>query len=218
MNLDAAELINKERLALLPLPETRGIEYEEAMARVISSSTIAVKGVTYSVDNKFIGVRFAVKIYNQKLDCFLGSELAATLIRVPTPAKGSPRKYVINYLHVIHSLAAKPRAFRSCIYRDEILPTTDYVYIWDHVDKTMEKDEACKFIVKLLLVAANYNCRDELARVVIDLIKREEPLKITDLQDLFKIHKTVVLKVQVSHNSLDSYNELIPGLQKEYHA
>ena len=213
-NLRNAKRIGIERAALRQLPASKAAEYTEAVAVVSSTSTIDVKQVTYTVPSRLIGTRLHVKIYHDKLECYLGVSQAIVLKREHKPARGK-RARIINYVHVIGSLVKKPGAFRSCRFRDDLLPNDDYRFIWNHVNCVMDRRESGRFIVGLLYIAATYNCEAELAAAVIEIINNNHSLKLSVLQDRFSGHKNAPPVVQVAQHNLATYNQLIPGLQQE---
>jgi hypothetical protein len=198
-----------EQPTLQPLPLTKGVDYTELTAVVSSTSTIQVKGVMYSVPSRLIEERLSVRVYNDRLECYLGLNQVITLERVyPTREKKRARK--IDFRHVINSLVKKPQAFRNSILRDDLLPNDTYKSIWKHVDKTMDNKTACKFIVGLLYLAAKENCLDELANVVIDLIQGKKKLCLKELQDRFTPKRKATPAIEVKQHPLASYNNLIP--------
>ena len=211
-NKRLAEPIKTEKACLRPLPPSKAVDYAEVVAVVGCTSTINVRRVTYSVPNRLIGQRLHVRVYTDKLECYLGSTNAITLKRAPIAARGVRLKS-IDYRHIISSLIKKPGAFaRSCL-RNDLLPNDNYRFIWEHVSCSMSRSEACKFIVGLLNLAANYDCENELEFVVMELIKNERPLKISELQDLFNKHQETMPILNVQQHSLAAYNQLIPDYQ-----
>ena len=134
------ESIEEERAALGVLPVARGIDYEDAVVLVASTSTITLRRVTYTLPSSFIGKPVAVKLYHDRLDCFLGSVHILTLERI-YPARGQ-HGYQIDYRHLIDSLRKKPGAFQRAILRDYILPNDNYRMIWKHIYETLDSREA----------------------------------------------------------------------------
>jgi hypothetical protein len=202
-----------ECAALQPLPITKAAEYTEAVAVVSSTSTIDIKKVTYTVPSRLIGQRLHVKIYHEKLECYVGSVRALTLDRQHIPVHGR-RARVINYTHVMGSLVKKPGAFLNYRFRNDLLPNDNYRVIWKHLQNTMSPKESCKIIVGLLHIAATHNCENELATHVLDLIEKKQQLKLTNLQDRFNQRSVPILPViQVMQPSLASYNSMIPCQQ-----
>lgn len=214
-NCRHAKNIEIERAALQPLPATKAADYTEVIAVVSSTSTIDVKRVTYTVPSRLIGTRLNVKIYHDKLECYLGATQTLVLNRQHIPAHGK-RARVINYVHVIGSLVQKPGAFRNCRFRNDLLPNDNYRFIWNHVEQIMHPKESAKFIVGLLHIAATYNCETELAASVIELINSGQQLKLTVLQDAFSTQRKCTLPVvRVAQHNIAAYNQLIPGFQQE---
>src|ERR1700719_4457083 len=77
--------IEIERAALRPLPERRTTDYEEARVLVTSSGGFILRRVFYSVPSRLIGHRLNVHLYDDRLECFLGSTQLLTLRRGPAP-------------------------------------------------------------------------------------------------------------------------------------
>jgi hypothetical protein len=73
--------IEIERAALKPLPDRRTAHYEEARVLVTSSGGFILRRVFYSVPSRLIGHRLHVHLYDDRLDCFLGSTHLLTLRR-----------------------------------------------------------------------------------------------------------------------------------------
>jgi hypothetical protein len=212
LNERYAAKIEIERQHLLALPATKAADYIELTAVVSSSSTVEVRRVTYTVPSRLIGERLLVRLYTDRLECYLGRSYALTLERVQTPEKGK-RAHSVNYRHVIGSLIKKPGGFRGWQLHNDIFPNENYKYIWEHVDKTMGHNDASKFILGLLHLAATENCEDELAQTVITLIKSGKQLTLSELQNKFRTNKSSVPVLTILQHSLSSYNKYIPHHQ-----
>lgn len=207
-NRPASELLPMEQAALKSLPASRGVDFEDYSLRVLSTSMITVRQVSYTVPRSFISQVLYVKLYMDRLECYLGGAHAITLKRITSPAKGM-HAYSVDYRHVIGSLVKKPGAFRKSLIRNYLLPNDEYKYISEYVDHTMDKREADRFIVGILHLAATYDCQDELGKVIIELIDARKPIKLSTLQDQFKLNGKVPI-VKVIQPTLESYNALIP--------
>lgn len=209
-----AKAINIERQELHPLPKTRAMDYSEQRAVVSSSSTIEVRRVIYTVPSRLQGEVLNVRIYDDRLACYLGSQHVVTLTRVHTKNKNRGRQ--VDYRHVIHSLVKKPQAFRYSRLRDELLPDANYRFIWQVIDKIMEPREACKFIVGLLHLAATHNCEKILGEMVVGALESGKQISLADLQKQFcKRPNHPQLEVDIVHHSLEKYNQLIPQSSQE---
>lgn len=194
------------------MPSTKAVDYKEAVAIVSSSSTIDLQRVTYTVPSRLIGERLHVRLYAEKIECYLGIALTCTMTRKYTP-ENKKRIRQVDYRHVIGSLVKKPGAFYSSKLRDDLLPNDNYHFIWKHVSTSMIRQEACKFIVGLLHLAVTQNCEDKLGEKVVELIQNEKQLKLTELQNQFALHKTIVPELHVSQHNLGAYNQFIPNHQ-----
>jgi hypothetical protein len=65
--------IEIERIALQQLLDRRTTDYEEARVLVTSSGGFILRRVFYSVPSRLIGHRLNVHLYDDRLECFLGS-------------------------------------------------------------------------------------------------------------------------------------------------
>ena len=108
--------IEIERPALKPLPESRTTDYEEARVLVTSSGGFMLRRVFYSVPSRLIGHRLNVRLYDDRLECFLGSTQLLTLRRGRPPQGSGKHGHVVDYRHVIHALRKKPMALTNLVY------------------------------------------------------------------------------------------------------
>jgi hypothetical protein len=72
-NARSRNRLDLERPALQGLPARRTTDYEEALVTVTASSGFTLKKVFYSVASRLIGHRLRVHLYDDRLECFLGS-------------------------------------------------------------------------------------------------------------------------------------------------
>ena len=63
------------------LPERRTTDFVEEEARVTRCGTFTVRGVLYSAPSRLIGHRLKVRLYSDRLDCYLSGALVLTLPR-----------------------------------------------------------------------------------------------------------------------------------------
>jgi len=202
------KMLEVERLSLQALPLFKTADFTEVVVRVTSSSTIDVRRVTYTVPSRLEGERLRVNLYNNRLACYLGCTHVITLERVYATSRNQ-RARSVDYRHVIHSLVKKPQAFRYSQLREYLLPTDHYRFIWQYVDKHMPSREACKFMVGLLSLAAQYNCERVLAETVLLAIQNEQPLLLDSLQKHYASPANLTPSVIVQQHTLASYNVLL---------
>ena len=108
-NARNSKRLDLERPALQALPPRRTTDYEETIVTVTSTSGFSLKKVFYSVPSRLIGHRLRVRLYDDRLECFLGATALMTLRR-GRPHPSGKRGHVVDYRHVIHALRRKPMA------------------------------------------------------------------------------------------------------------
>jgi transposase InsO family protein len=108
-NARNAKRIEVERAELQGLPERRSTDYEEVTVRVTSAGGFTLRKVFYTVPSRLIGHRLRVRLYDDRLDVFIGGTQLMTLPRGRAHADGKHGQ-VVNYRHVIHALRKKPMA------------------------------------------------------------------------------------------------------------
>jgi hypothetical protein len=76
-----AAAFNVERTHLRDLPERRTTDFVEEEARVTRCSTFTVRGILYSAPSRLIGHRFKVRVYADRIDCYLSGALVHSAAR-----------------------------------------------------------------------------------------------------------------------------------------
>jgi len=211
-----AKAVVEERGALQALPLYRATDYTELSAVVSSSSTIDVRRVTYTVPSRLQGETLHIHLYDNRLSCYLGHVAVIELKRLHP--KGNARARLVDYRHVIHSLAKKPQAFRHSKLHKELLPSVEYHTIWRALDETLSPKEACKVMVGLLHIAAQEDCEQTLAQCVLGALNEGKPILLSQLQGHFKRSVVTIPEVVITQHALTYYNQCIPNLQESTHA
>ncbi len=155
-------MVQLECAALRSLPAGRTTDYDEATVFVTSSSGFVLRKVFYTVPSRLIGFRMRVRIYDERLECFVGQTLTLTLRRGRSQTDGRHGQ-VVDYRHVIHSLRRKPMALLNLVYRDALFPRPAYRLAWEKLLAEVEPRTACKSMVALLALAHDRGCEAELA-------------------------------------------------------
>lgn len=114
-NTRIARHIDIERAVLQPLPGQRTCDYEETIVTVTSSSAYTLKRVFYTVPSRLIGQRLGVRLYDDRLDVFIGDTLLMTLKRGRSDSTGT-HGHVVDYHHIIHALRREPMALLNLVY------------------------------------------------------------------------------------------------------
>ncbi len=199
----------QEQAQLKPLPRYRFTDYIVITARVTTSSTIDIKRSLYTVPSRLIGESITVHLYHDHLDCFVGQTRVVKLTRVyPDTTNGRARR--IDYKHIIHSLAAKPQAFRFSQLRDDLLPSESYKQLWTLADQQFEARQACKWIVGILRIAYDYDCEGILAN---ELLQQAQEDKLPDLKN---VQSRYLLPgdppdIPVRQHNIIDYDQLLKG-------
>lgn len=198
-----------EQKYLQPLPKYRFMDYAEVSAKVTTSSTIDVKRGLYTVPSRLIGETLRIHLYHDKLIGFVGQSQVIELVRV-YPERAAERARCINYRHVIHSLAAKPQAFRFSNFRDELFPDDNYRQLWQIVDLKLPAKDACKWMVAVLRIAADHQCEAELGQTLFRQaqVNKLPTLKMLQTQYLQKKDQP---ELRTKQHDIAGYDQLLTG-------
>src|ERR1700674_86756 len=135
--------LDLERPALQALPAHRTTDYKETIVTVTSTSGFTLKKVFYSVPSRLIGHRLRVRLYDDRLECFLGGTPLMTLRR-GWPHSSSKHGHVVDYRHVIHSLRRKPMALLNLVYREQLFPRRAYQRAFEALLASDSEKQACR--------------------------------------------------------------------------
>jgi len=205
-----------ERLHLQPLPVERFADYEPLVVRVRSTSTIAVRSVTYSVPSRLIAQQLTVHLHHDRLDLFLRSQFVETLPRLHA-RKGQKALRRIDFRHVIESLRRKPRALLRAQLQNDLLPNDYWRQLWRALLAALPPDEAAKVMVDALHVAAR---NDDLAGVERYLRHqlRNRDLSLSALREHYGLRPprglAALPQLDIPEHHLSSYDELLGGAPK----
>jgi hypothetical protein len=98
-----------ERPMLLPVPGQRTCDHEETVVTVTSSGGFTLRTVFYTVPSRLIGHRLRARLYDDRVDLFMGGSPLMTLVRGRADANGK-HGHIVDYHHIIHALRRKPMA------------------------------------------------------------------------------------------------------------
>ena len=206
LNRRVATRLGQEQAVLQPLPDVDFAAYTELVVKVTRSATIEVRRVLYSVPSRLVGSRLRVHLYQDRLVGYLGTTRVVTLPRIH--AHGQQRLRQVDYRHVIHSLAAKPQAFRYSRLRDDLLPNDRYRRLWRIIDHALPAREACKWMVGVLRIAADHDCEAVLIDDLEPLIAAGEIPTLHQLQARY-LPSQPGHDVPVTQHALADYDRLL---------
>ena len=164
-NAGRRKALEIERALLQPLPRRRTTDHEEALVTVTRSGGFLLRKVFYTVPSRLIGHRLRVRLYDDRLECFLGSTPVLTLPRGRRPRGALHGRvgYIADYRHVIHALRRKPQALLNLVYRDQLFPRAAFRRAWEALIAAGPPRHACRTMVALLALAHEQACEAELA-------------------------------------------------------
>jgi len=199
-----------ERGQLRDLPVRRTTDFVEEQALVTRSGTFTVRAILYSAPSRLIGHLLKVRLYSDRLDCYLSGTLVLRRVRGSRSAH-SGRGRMIDYRHFIEALKRKPQAFKSLVFRDDLFPREAYRRMWEQLDSRLTRRQACQAIVALLEMAALDGVEAALAQRLDALLAVGELPDVEGLREEFAPRKTAVPQVTVKIPSVRRYDELLSG-------
>jgi transposase InsO family protein len=206
-NARIAPRIALEREALQNLPARRTADHEEAVVSVTSSSGFTLRKVFYSVPSRLIGHRLRVRLFDDRLEVFLGSTPQFTLPRGRSHPDGR-HGHVVDYRHVIHALRRKPMALLGLVYRDSLFPRAAYARAFEAMRAALPDRMACRLTVELLALAHERACEAELAQLIeADLDAGRLP-DMAALRARFAPDAAALPAVTIRHPTLSAYEGL----------
>ena len=206
-NARVAPGIAIERASLQRLPAQRTADHEEAVVTVTSSSGFTLRKVFYSVPSRLIGHRLRVRLFDDRLEVFLGGTRQFTLPRGRSHSDGR-HGHVVDYRHVIHALRRKPMALLGLIYRDSLFPRPAYARAFEAMRAALPDRMACRLTLELLALAHERACEAELAKLLeADLDAGRLP-DMASLRARFVTDATALPIVTIHHPPLSAYEGL----------
>jgi hypothetical protein len=210
-NARRRKLVELERAELKTLPPLRTTDHDEAIVRVTSGSGFILRRVFYTVPSRLIGYRLNLRIYDNRVECFVGQSLVLTLQRRRAPSDG-PRIQVVDYRHIIHSLRCKPMALLHLVYRDALFPRPAYRAAWERLIEARSARVACKTMVELLALAHERGCEADLAVALTEQLQDGGVPELAPLRARFAPIATRLPTIAVVLPSIASYDALLPGM------
>ena len=158
--------------------------------------------------SRLIGHRLRVRLYDDRLDLFIGGTALMTLTR-GRPTTNGKHAHVVDYRHVIHALRRKPMALLNLVYRDQLFPRDAYRRTFDRLLEKLPEKSACRFMVDLLALAHDRGCEAELASILTDDLAANQLPDMAALRERFAPDPAALPEVVVHLAPLSSYEELL---------
>ena len=207
-NAKNAKRIDQERLALRPLPVRRTADYDETLVSVTSAGGFTLRKVFYSMPSRLIGHRLRVRLYDDRLECFLGSTQLLTLRRGRAETSGK-HGHVVDYRHLIHALRRKPMALLNLVYRDQLFPRPAYAQAFERLLARTGERNACRTLVGLLALAHERACEGELAQALEGEMQADRLPDLKALQARFGPKTATAPHVVIELGTLAAYDEIL---------
>jgi len=200
--------IDVERDMLLVLPRQRTQDFEEVLVRVTSSGGFTLRKVFYTVPSRLIGHQLRVRLYDDRLELFIGATMLMTLPRGKAAGDGK-HGHVVDYRHVIHALRRKPMALLNLVYRDQLFPREAYRRTFEVLLTELGDRGACRRMVELLSLAHDRGCEAELAAELDVLLETGALPDMGVLRQRFGPDPAALPHIHVPLGSLTDYEVLL---------
>jgi hypothetical protein len=201
-----------EREQLQDLPVRRSTDFVEEEARVTRCGTFTVRAILYSAPSRLIGHRLKVRLYGDRLDCYLSGALVLTLAR-GTRVPGTGRGRMLDYRHFIESLKRKPQAFKGLVFRDALFPREAYRRTWEQLELQLPQRQACQMIVALLEMAARDGVEGALAQRLEALLVAGALPDLKRLRAEFAPRQPELPQITIEIPAASVYDALLPSAQ-----
>jgi hypothetical protein len=202
-----AKRLAVERPSLRPLPARRTTDYEEVLLTVTSHSGFTLRKVFYMVPSRLIGHQLRVRLYDDRLECFLGSTQVLTLRRGRARPDGK-HGHVVNYRHIIHSLQRKPMALLNLVYRDQLFPRPAFARAFEALLAHESERQACRTMFGLLALAHERACEVELAALIDAELDAGRLPALKAMRERFQPSTATIPEIVVALTPLHVYDEL----------
>jgi transposase InsO family protein len=200
--------IDAERSQLQPLPKRRTQDFEEVLVRVTSSGGFTLRKVFYTVPSRLIGHQLRVRLYDDRLELFVGGSALMMLRRGKAQIDGR-HGHVVDYRHVIHALRKKPMALLNLVYRDQLFPRQTYRRTFDALLASLGEQNACRRMVELLALAHDRGCEVELAMQLDRQLDAGDLPDPAMLQERFAPRIGALPHIEVPLGPLTVYDDLV---------
>ncbi len=168
----------------------------------------------YSVPSRLIGHQLRVRLYDDRIECFLGTSPMLSLPR-GRPQPGGKRGHVIDYRHVIQALRRKPMALLNLVYREQLFPRPAYARAFGALRAKETEKRACRIMVGLLAPAHERVCEGELAAMITRDLDAGRLPDLDALRASFTPATRDVPHVIIALASLGAYDEIAAAGQGE---
>ncbi len=208
LNARVIKALSVERVHLQPLPARRTTDYQELDVRVTKYSLIAVKHVLYSVPSRLVGHRLKIRLYDDRLEGYLGEHQVTQAPRLRA-TRDDPHPRHIDFRHLLPALKRKPGALVRWRLRDALFPRSEYARTWQWLIERLPERRAARMMVGLLELAAADGCEVAVAHELAQLLERAELPDLESLRARFAPRSPQMPIVSIRLPALALYDALV---------
>ena len=205
-----AAAIEAERAVLRPLPVSPAMTWDDIAVRVTTSSGFMCRHVFYTVPSRLIGHRLQLRLFDDRIEAFLGGDPLLTLPRGRRP-KGAGAVHVVDYHHVIAALRAKPGALTHLAYRDALWPRTAFRRAFEALSEAQSERDTARTMVGLLALAHDRGVEADLAAAIETELDAGRLPDLAEMMRRFTPLQTAAPDVAVTIPSAAIYDSLLAG-------
>ena len=203
-----AAAIEAERAVLQPLPAAPAMTWDDITVRVTTSSGFMCRGVFYTVPSRLIGHRLQLRVFDDRIQAFLGGDPLLTLPR-GRRSKGAGAVHVVDYHHVIAALRAKPGALTHLAYRDALWPRTAFRRAFEALSEAQSERDTARTMVGLLALAHDRGVEAGLAGALDTELDAGRLPDLAEMMRRFMPRETAAPDVRVTIPSASVYDSLL---------
>lgn len=197
--------LREELAKMRPLSVSRLPEYTEIETQVSSWSTIKVNTNAYSVPSQLIGEKVRVRVFDTRIEVYLGGKLQLTVERLV-----GKQRHNINYRHVIDSLIRRVGAFERYRYREDLFPTITFRRAYDALVGAMPPRKADIEYLRCLHLAAK-TMEFDVERAITKLMDDRALPTADRVKELVAPDSPAIPHVTIPSVNLNSYDTLLIG-------
>jgi transposase InsO family protein len=207
VNTRLVKALAVERACLRPLPTRRAADYEELDGRVTKFALLTVRKESYTVPSRLVGHRLKVRLYDDRVEAYLGESCVFEAPRARPAGEGRAR--LIDYRHLVPALKRKPGALVRWRFRDALWPRSEYAATWQRLIERLPEQRAARIMVGLLELAAGHGCEAALAARLAEIASRDELPDLDRLIEEFAPRPAKMPAVSVVLPALAVYDALV---------
>ena len=182
--------------------------------RVTSSSGFILRKVFYTVPSRLIGYRLNLRIYDDRLECFVGQSLVLSLPPAPCAQRWPPHPGGGLSAYYSQLALQADGATASCLPRRAVPTAGLRRAAWERLIDACDARVACRTMVELLALAHERSCEADLAAALTQQLLEGGKARLWQYVRARSRpeHQLACPVVAVSLPSIASYDVLLPAM------